>query len=102
MSGGDVEILRRAHALFDLATTHPLLEDPGAGRLPSAAAAGAMAAAYRGAASTWLDDLRRAREVDATTATPGATRGRCWRQRAPMLRRTPTTRSQRGNCCDAD
>ena len=45
MSGGDVEILRRAHALFDLATTHPLLEDPGAGRLPSAAAAGAMAAA---------------------------------------------------------
>ena len=68
MSGGDVEILRRAHALFDLATTHPLLEDPGAGRLPSAAAAGAMAAAYRGAASTWLDDLRRAREVDARLA----------------------------------
>lgn len=68
MSGDDVEILRRAHALFDGAPAQPVLDVSTAGRYPSAATAGAMAASYRAAASDWLDELRRAGEVDARLA----------------------------------
>ena len=68
MSGDDVEILRRGHALFGGNPAHPVLDDLGHRRLPSVAAAGAMAAAYRSMAAGALDELRRARDVDARLA----------------------------------
>ena len=68
MSGGDVEILRRAHALFGGTPARPVLDVSTAGGPPSAASAGVMAASYRTAALDWLDELRRAREVDARVA----------------------------------
>lgn len=68
MSGDDVEILRRAFALFDGAPARPVLELPEAGRPPSAPTAGAMAAEYRAVVSDRLDELRGAREVDVRLA----------------------------------
>ena len=68
MSGGDVEILRRAHALFDGDPADPVLGVASAPRGQSATTAGRMATAYGRAVSDRLDELRRAREVDARLA----------------------------------
>ena len=68
MSGDDIEILRRAHALFDGDPAGPVLDVPSAPRPPSATTAGRMATAYRSVASEWLAELRQAREVDARVA----------------------------------
>ncbi len=68
MSDDDVEILRRAHALFEGAPTDPRLDVPGALRSLPVPNAGRMASAYRTAASDWLDELRHARDVDGRLA----------------------------------
>lgn len=64
MSSDDVEILRRAHALFDRNPTPRMLEVSSAPS-PSAADVGRMATAYRAAVSEWLDRMSQTRDVDA-------------------------------------
>lgn len=87
MSGDDVEILRRAHALFGATTADPVLAASMAPPPPPpmAAAAGRMAAGYRSAASDWLDEIRKAREVDARLAL---ILGDAYRDHAEARRRT--------------
>lgn len=68
MSADDVEILRRAHALFGGHPGEGVVDVPPAPRAPSAATAGRMSIAYRAEASHRLDALRQARDVDARLA----------------------------------
>ncbi len=68
MSGDDIEILRRAHALFDGDPADPLLDIASAPRPQTATTNGRMATAYWAALSHRLDELRQAREVDARLA----------------------------------
>lgn len=68
MSGDEIEILGRVHALFDGDPAHPALDVPSAPRPASAITAGRMATAYRSVASDWLSELRQAREADARVA----------------------------------
>lgn len=68
MSREEVEVLRRAHALFDGAPAGPVLDTPPAHMGPPPATTGRMAAAYQSAASEWLDEVRKARAVDARLA----------------------------------
>ena len=67
MSADDVEILRRAHALFAGDPAEPGLDVPASVRTRTTSA-GRMATAYRTAAAEWLNDLQAAREVDARLA----------------------------------
>jgi cell wall-associated NlpC family hydrolase len=68
VSADDVEILRRAHVLFegvlfDGHPTAPVFDAPPPVRAQPANT-GLMAATYSAAASDWLDELRAARQVD--------------------------------------
>lgn len=65
---GEVEVLRRAHALFDGNPAGPALAVPSAPVSPAATSEGRMAASYRTAADEGLDELRQARQADARLA----------------------------------
>lgn len=67
MSGGDIEVLLRAHALFGGTRADAVLDVP-VPRPPSETTAGRMTSAYRAAVSHWLEALRQAREVDTRLA----------------------------------
>lgn len=88
MSGDDVEILRRAHALFGAASAlgpADPVPDPPSAPPPTGSPAGRMAAAYRAAAADLLEDVRRARHVDARLAE---VLGEAYRDHAEARRRT--------------
>lgn len=64
MSTDEVEILRRAHALFNGDPGGSLPDVPAVPQSLPASATGRLASAYRSLASEWVDELRQARAVD--------------------------------------
>ena len=84
MSGDDIEILRRAHALFGGAPADTVLDAPPA-TPPPLTTVGRMATAYRDAASELLGEVRQARQVDARLAE---VLGEAYRDHADARRRT--------------